>query len=64
MEARILSRMPELFLAGVVPAAGCAVLADAPLVEILSLSFAVGWAFSLVPLALACLALSVAKKIR
>jgi hypothetical protein len=56
--------MPELFLAGVVPAAGCAVLGDAPLVTILALSFAVGWAFSLVPLALACLALSIAKKIR
>ena len=62
MEERILRRMPELYLAGIVPAAGCAVLAPTPLTAILSLSFAAAWALGLVPLALGCLALTVAKR--
>ena len=55
MEERILGRMPELFLAVIVPAAACAVLAPAPLESILSLAVAAAWALSLIPLALACL---------
>ena len=55
-------RMPELYLAGIVPAAGCALLADAPLTAILSLAFATAWALGLVPLALGCLAVTVAKR--
>jgi hypothetical protein len=64
VEERILGRMPEIFLAGVVPAAACAALAEAPLVTILALAFSVAWALSLVPLALACLALGVAKRVK
>lgn len=55
MEERILAQMPELFLAIVVPAAACALLAPAPLVAILALAVATAWAFTLVPLALGCL---------
>lgn len=62
MEERILHRMPELYLAGIVPAAGCALLAEPPLTAILSLAFATAWTLGLVPLALACLALTVAKR--
>jgi hypothetical protein len=62
MEERILRRMPELYLGGLVPAAGCTVLADTPLTAILSLAFATAWGLSLVPLALGCLALTVAKR--
>ena len=61
MEERILARMPELFLAVLVPAAACAVLAQAPLVAILALSVAAAWALSLMPLALACLIVTVMK---
>ena len=54
-EERILERMPELFLAGIVPAAACAVFAHAPFVAILALAVATAWGLLLVPLALACL---------
>jgi len=62
MEERILRRMPELYLAGIVPAAACALVSPTPLTAILSLAFATGWALCLVPLALGCLALTVAKR--
>ena len=62
MEERILRRMPELYLAGIVPTAACALLAEPPLTTILSLAFATAWAFGLVPLALGCLAVTVAKR--
>jgi len=55
MEDRILAQMPQLFLAVIVPAAVCALLAPAPLVAILALAVATAWAFSLVPLVLSCL---------
>jgi hypothetical protein len=55
MEERILQRMPELFLALIVPAGACAVLAPTPLVAILALAVATTWALTLIPLALACL---------
>ena len=55
IEERVLGQMPELFLAGIVPAAACAALAQAPLVAILALSAATAWGLCLVPLALACL---------
>ena len=55
MEERILVRMPELFLAVIVPAAACAVLARTPLEAILALAVAAAWGLSLLPLALACL---------
>jgi hypothetical protein len=55
IEERILVRMPELFLAGIVPAAACAALAHAPIVAILAMAAAAAWALGLIPLALACL---------
>jgi hypothetical protein len=61
MEERILGRMPELVLAVLVPAAACAVLAQAPLVAILALAVATTWTLSLIPLALACLVVTAMK---
>ena len=55
IEERIVGRMPELFLAGIVPAAGCAVLAHAPFVAILALAVATAWGLLLIPLAFSCL---------
>jgi hypothetical protein len=61
MEERILARIPEIFLAVLVPAAACAVLAEAPLVAILALAVATAWGLGLIPLALACLIVSAMK---
>ena len=61
MEQRILGRMPELFLALIVPACACAVLAPTPLVAILALAVATAWGLGLIPLALACLIVSAMK---
>jgi hypothetical protein len=61
IEGRILRRLPEILLAGVVPAAAIALLAQEGLVRIMALAFIVGWALMLLPVAVGCLILWVMK---
>jgi hypothetical protein len=55
LEAWFLSRLPQVLLAGVVPAAAVSLLAPEHLTRILALAFLTGWAMACVPPAIVCL---------
>ena len=62
MEAALLRRLPELLLAGTVPPAWAALASPEPLAGILAVALISARWFSLLPLALACLIVSVMKR--
>jgi hypothetical protein len=61
VEASILRRLPELLLAGTVPPALAALLVQDELAAILAVALITAWWLSLLPLAFACLILTVLK---
>jgi hypothetical protein len=61
LETWFLLHLPQVLLAGVVPAAAMGALAPEPLTRILSLAFLVGWTLACVPPALVCLIVSAMK---
>ena len=61
MEDRILRRLPEILLAGTVPPALAALCLQDGLAGIFALALIAGWWLSLLPLAFACLIVSVMK---
>ncbi len=61
IEARILGRLPEILLAGTVPPAACALVLDETLIRIVAVATIFGWWMTLVPLAVACLIVSLMK---
>jgi hypothetical protein len=61
VEDRILRCLPQILLAGTVPPALAALLSHEPLAGILALALIAAWWLSLLPLAFACLILTVLK---
>ena len=61
MESRILRKLPEILLAGTVPPALAALFLQDALAGILAVALIAGWWLLLLPLAFACLIVSVMK---
>src|SRR5262245_60525508 len=62
METAILRRLPEILLAGTVPPAFAALASPEPLAGILAVALITAWWFLLLPLAFACLIVTVMRR--